>query len=284
MRVETLPFREYGGGNSELHVFRPEGNEKPYSAVFFHGFGRDWEFYDAVGEEFASRGVTMYMPDMCGHGTSRDKFDLGTMTEHALALGHEIRRREGGLVAAVGHSMGANKILEIQAYDTGGVYGAHIAVATPQSLAAYTDRYPGWPFLKIPGLKAVMKSPQVQQFISDRIDKRIGMADDRIKFGRLYIDDPADFVAQIEGSTNLIAGYNNGFRTYAPTMIIFDENDPHNDFKDSVYIFGAMMRSVDPQGTLILREVSGLDVGLSSEVVKKLADTSVPFMDYHLAA
>jgi len=85
-------------------------------AVVFHGFGASAAIMEPLGESLAESGWRVYLPDLAGHGRSREPFSYARV-DRCAAAAVEFLVRSGRIVPArtvfIGHSLGAAVVIRL---------------------------------------------------------------------------------------------------------------------------------------------------------------------------
>jgi len=93
-----------------VRVLEPAGGNARGAAVIFHGLGANRIVMLATGQQFATAGLRVYLPDLPGHGTDSALFSFSACEACARGLLSTLER-SGAITARetvlVGHSMGA---------------------------------------------------------------------------------------------------------------------------------------------------------------------------------
>jgi alpha-beta hydrolase superfamily lysophospholipase len=108
---ETLTVSGHAGARLHVERFSPAGGESATSLVFLHGIGAYAGPLRRFARDLADRGLTVYLPDLRGHGRSGGlRGEMGSpgvvLADIACLMDHVRATHPGGEVVLGGESMG----------------------------------------------------------------------------------------------------------------------------------------------------------------------------------
>ncbi len=112
-----------GGPDAFFHVFPPA--KRPPGVVLVHGFSADRAFMSSLARRIAENGYAVLAIDASGHGENRNPFTGGPANGDALRPDvkkavdflRDFQLVDGSQIVVMGHSMGANAVLDYATVD-----------------------------------------------------------------------------------------------------------------------------------------------------------------------
>lgn len=249
--------------------------------LFSPGFAHNVREYALIGRKYERRGIPTVMLNPRGHGGSETPFSIESASQDIVDVAAYLKRRGYKHVFAVGQSMGGYLNAMALVKDEGRNIDAAILVATPRSLAKYTENYSAWKLVESRAVRAALKLP-VGPVLS-RLDPDLKKTKDfggGMQYKELVIGDPLRFKREIEGSPDVIARIQDGFALEIPVFLVYGGADTHIQHEDTFSIEYAFREAAADPALVDSFCVPNMTKEISRSA-EEIAEISVQFLEQH---